>query len=175
MSLLGLFSIFYTAYQGIKDACEPTIPAANWANKELMDKDRKRGLSEKQIMQNVKNGRYIMSIQYAEPHRDPKDNKVIIENYQLYKEECRTLGAYEAGKCVKQGKYNLNASEMKIVELILEKDSINLFGHATGFTEERKTRLAEINKLLAASNWDFHNTEAVKHWQRAHDANVGRY
>lgn len=173
MSLLGLFSIVYTAFQGIKDACEPTIPAANWANKELMDKDRRQGLSEKQIMQNVKNGRYIMSMQYAEPHRDSKSNKVIIENYQLYKEECRTLGAYEAGKCVNQGKYNLNPTEHKIVDLILEKDNINLFGHTTGFTPERKARLAEIDKILVTSNWDFHKTEAVQYWEKAKRANLG--
>lgn len=40
MSLLGIFSILGTCLQGIKEACEPTIPAENWSNKELIHQDR---------------------------------------------------------------------------------------------------------------------------------------
>ena len=37
--LLGLVSILGTGYQLIKESFEPTIPAENWANKELYHKD----------------------------------------------------------------------------------------------------------------------------------------
>ena len=173
MHLLGIVAIIYVIYRLIREAFEPTIPAKNWENKELMELDRKRGMSQEEIHKNLKRGRYVYSIKYAEPHRDPKNNKIIIENYQLYKEECRTIGAYEAHKCVEQGKYNLTPSEHKIVDLILEKDNINLFGHTTGFTADRKTRLAEIDKILAASKWDYHKTEAVQYWEKAKRANLG--
>ena len=35
MGLLGIFSIFSTLFQGVKETIEPTIPAENWANKDL--------------------------------------------------------------------------------------------------------------------------------------------
>lgn len=171
MSLLGIFAIFGTLIQGIKEVTSRPVPAENWANKDLMESDRRKGLSEEQIMKNIQSGRYVLSIQYAEPHRDPNNNKIRIENYQLYKEECNILGAYEAGKFLKQGKYNLNEQEKQIVSLIMEKDSLNLYRLVTHLSDEETRRLKEINEILASSNWDFHKTEAVKYWQKAHEAN----
>ena len=37
----GIFAIFYMLLGGIKEKFEPTIPAENWANKELYHKDMK--------------------------------------------------------------------------------------------------------------------------------------
>ena len=37
-------------FGGIKDAFTPTIPAENWANKDLINKDRMNGMSEKEIL-----------------------------------------------------------------------------------------------------------------------------
>lgn len=111
----GLFiaSLIVTCVQGIKEACEPTIPAENWANKELYHQDLMNGVSVEQRMNNVKNGKYKLTETYPEPHRDPVSGKIMIENYTLYKEDVMNFGAYQAQQWVKQGKYNLTPEELK--------------------------------------------------------------
>ena len=66
----GLFVavLIYTGYQVIKEACEPTIPAGNWANKELYYKDLMNGVSVEQRMKNLKNGKYKSTETYPESH-----------------------------------------------------------------------------------------------------------
>lgn len=113
MSLLGIFSIFSSAKQAIKEAFEPTIPAENWANKELYHKDLMSGMSAEERMRNVKNGRYKLTEKFPEPHRDPKSGKIIIENCKLYHEDVNKYGAYQAQQWVKQGKYNLTPEELE--------------------------------------------------------------
>lgn len=110
----GLFiaSLIGTCYQAIKEACEPTIPAENWANKELYYQDLMNGVSAEQRMKNVKNGKYKLVEKYPEPHRD-ENGKIIIENSQLYYDDVRNYGAYQAQKWVKQGKYNLTSEELE--------------------------------------------------------------
>lgn len=110
--LLGLVSLVCSGYQIIKEACEPTIPAENWANKELYHQDLMNGVSVEQRMKNVKNGKYKLVENYPEPHRD-KDGKIIIENSQLYYDDVKNYGAYQAQKWVKQGKYNLTPEELE--------------------------------------------------------------
>lgn len=39
----------------------PEIPAENWANKDLIYKDRMSGMSEKEILRNVEQGKYRLS------------------------------------------------------------------------------------------------------------------
>ena len=109
----GLFiaSLIGTAYQVIKEACEPTIPAENWANKELIHKDKMNGISDKEFARNLANGKYKLITKYPEPHKD-KDGKIIIENCALYKEDVKNYGAYQAQQWVKQGKYNLTSEEL---------------------------------------------------------------
>lgn len=113
--LQGLFiaSLIGTLYHGIKDACEPTIPAENWANKELYYQDVMNGVSAKQRMKNLENGKYKLQTSYPKPHRDAKTGKIIIENSLLYKEDIKNYGAYQAQKWVKQGKYNLSPKELE--------------------------------------------------------------
>ncbi|MBQ3127818.1 MAG: hypothetical protein IJC13_02135 [Clostridia bacterium] len=113
MSLLGIFSIFSTAKQAIKETFEPTIPAENWANRELYHKDLMSGMSVEERMRNVKNGRYKLTEKYPKPHRDPKSGKIIIENCKLYYEDVNKYGAYQAQQWVKQGKYNLTPEELE--------------------------------------------------------------
>ena len=36
----------------------PTIPAENWANEDLIYRDRMSGMSEKEILKNVESGKY---------------------------------------------------------------------------------------------------------------------
>ena len=110
----GLFiaSIIGNCYQAIKEALEPTIPAENWANKELYHKDLMDGVSVKQRMKNLENGKYKLTETYPEPHRDPNDGKIVIENYSLYEEDLFKYGAVQTMKWVKQGKYNLTPEEL---------------------------------------------------------------
>lgn len=112
--LEGLFiaSLIGTCVQAIKEACEPTIPAENWANKELINKDRMNGISEKEFARNLANGKYKLVENYPEPHRD-KDGKIIIENSLQYEKDVREYGAYQAMQWVRQGKYNLTPEELE--------------------------------------------------------------
>lgn len=111
----GLFiaSLITSCVQGIKEACKPTIPTENWANKELYYQDMMDGVSIEQRMKNLKNGKYKVTEVYPEPHRDPVSGKIIIENETLYHEDVKKYGAVQAQKWVKQGKYNLSPEEFQ--------------------------------------------------------------
>lgn len=113
--MFGLFaiaSIICTGVQAIKEACEPTIPAENWANKELYHKDLMNGVPMEQIMKNVKNGKYVVTEVYPEPHKNER-GQIIIENSKLYYDDIKNYGALQAQQWVKQGKYNLSPEELK--------------------------------------------------------------
>lgn len=111
----GLFvaSLICTGYQVMKESCEPTIPAENWANKDLYYEDLMGGVSVEQCMKNLKNGKYKLTKTHPEPHRDAKTDKVIIENDKLYKEDVKKYGVYQARKWMYQGKYNLPPEKLK--------------------------------------------------------------
>ena len=49
---------------------------------------------------------------YQAPHRD-ENGKIIIENSQLYYDDCNKYGGYQASKWVQQGKYNLTPEELE--------------------------------------------------------------
>ena len=125
----GLFiaSIIGTVYQAIKEKLEPTIPAENWANKELYYKDMADGVPIEQRMKNLKNGKYKAVVTYPEPHKDPVTGKIIIENSLLYKEDVKNYGAVQAQQWVKQGKYNLTPEELKKEEERIKKKLENLY------------------------------------------------
>lgn len=120
--LHGLFiaSLIGGCYQVIKEAFEPKIPAENWANKDLIWKDRRNGMSEKEILKNVKKGKYYLKNDYQEPHRDPKTGHVIVENCLLYNEDLKKYGYGQVFEWVQQGRYNLPPEELK-----KEKERIN--------------------------------------------------
>ena len=111
----GLFiaSLIGTVYHGVKEACEPKIPADNWANKELYYQDMMNGVPAEQRMKNLENGKYKLTENYPEPHRDARTGKIIIENSLLYEEDVKIFGAYRAKQWVKQGKYNLSPKELE--------------------------------------------------------------
>lgn len=112
--LHGLFiaSLIGGCCQAIKEALVKPIPAENWANKELYNEDLMNGVPMKQIMKNVENGKYKLNEKYPEPHRD-KDGKIVVENCNLYFDDVREYGAYQAYKWMQQGKYNLTPEELK--------------------------------------------------------------
>ena len=56
--LLGIIASIYVIYQLIKESCEPTIPAANWANMDLWRADVIKGVPIEQRMKNLENGKY---------------------------------------------------------------------------------------------------------------------
>ena len=111
----GLFiaSLISTVTQLIKEACQPIIPAENWANSELIHKDKISGISEKEFNRNLSNGKYKITETYPEPHREPETGKIIIENCRLYYADVKKYGAVQAQKWVKQGKYNLTPEELE--------------------------------------------------------------
>ena len=109
-SLIGSFG---SLYKSIKEKSEPTIPAENWANKELYHQDLMNGVSAEQRIKNVKNGKYKLVEEHPEPHRDSQTGKIVIENDKLYKEDVLKYGAYQAQKWVHQGKYNLTPEELE--------------------------------------------------------------
>ena len=109
---LLIIPIIGSIYQLIKESCEPTIPAENWANKELYHQDIINGVSTEQRMKNLKNGKYKLTETYPEPHR-AADGRIIIENCKLYHEDLQRYGAVQAQKWVKQGRYNLTPEELK--------------------------------------------------------------
>lgn len=119
----GLFivSLIGTAVQIFKEAHQPVIPAENWANKELYYKDMMDGVSVKQRMKNLENGKYKLVENHPEPHKDPKSGKIIIENCLLYNNDLNQYGAVQTMKWVKQGKYNLSPEELKKEEERIKK------------------------------------------------------
>ena len=110
----GLFIISFigSCIQMVKEACEPTIPVENWANKELYHRDIMDGVSAEQRMKNLRNGKYRMTTTYPEPHRDAS-GKIIIENCTLYYDDIEKYGGTQVMKWVEQGRYNLTLEELK--------------------------------------------------------------
>ena len=96
-----------------KEKTTKAIKAENWANKELYYQDVMNGVSAEQRMKNLENGKYRLTENYPEPHRDERTGKIIIENSLLYNEDVKRYGAYQASKWVKQGKYNLTPEELE--------------------------------------------------------------
>lgn len=125
----GVFiaSLIGSCVQAIKEKFVPTIPAENWANKELYHKDIMDGVSVEQRMKNLKNGKYKMTEAYPEPHRDPVSGKIIVENCALYREDVKKYGAYQAEKWVKQGKYNLTKEQLEKEKERYKKEMAHLY------------------------------------------------
>lgn len=111
--VLFAVSLIGTAVQAVKEVFEPVVPAENWANEELYNKDLMDGVPIEQRMKNLKNGKYKLNEVYPEPHRDPVSGKIVVENCKLYREDVAKYGAYQAQKWVQQGKYNLSPEELK--------------------------------------------------------------
>lgn len=168
-------SLFTTGIPLSKEKFEETfeaaIPAENWENKDLYHKDLMSGMSSKEQMRNVKNGRYKYVVQYEAPHKDLKTNKIIIENTDLYREDIKNFSAYDAYKWAEQGKYNLNPQELEIEHLKIEKNLLQLYSYSTFEKEKYEVQIKEIDDTLATSNFDYRNTESVKYWRKAHNVN----
>lgn len=178
MHLLGIVAIIYVIYQLIKEACTPTLTAEHWANKELQHKDSMSGMSEKEILKNAERGRYYIPKEvpqaYPVPHREPDgQHRLIIENCELHKADVAQYGTLQAKKWLEQGKYNLNAEELEITHLQYELSHLRLIILSSSYNRDKeKARMEEIKQILATKKWDCRNTEAVRQWQKAHDAEM---
>lgn len=127
--MFGLLSLVFLTtmiYQGVKDVMTPTIPAENWENKDLYYQDIMNGVSPKQRMINLKNGKYKLTEKYPKPHRNER-GQIIIENCQLWKDDLNKYGAYQVNKWVEQGKYNLSPEKLKKEEERIEKHLEHLY------------------------------------------------
>ena len=128
-------------------------------------------------MKNVEKGKYILKLQYPEPHREETGNRRLkIENCELHELDKKEYGISKAYEWVKQGKYNLNDEELEIVHLKIEREFQNLYALVDGYGsygDEHRKKIKEIDAILATKNWDCRKTEAALQWQKAHDANIG--
>lgn len=119
--LNGLFiaSLISNCIGEIKRAFEPTITAEDRANEEQITKDIIKGVPYEQIRKDIRNGKYRLAEpqvkeDYPEPHRDPVNGKIIIENCELYYQDMMNYNGYQVMEWAKQGKYNLTPEELEI-------------------------------------------------------------
>lgn len=126
--LLSIVSLVSTVAQAVKEGFTKPIPAENWENKELYHKDLMSGVPVEQRMKNLKNGKYKLTENYPEPHRDPVSGKIVIENCKLYNEDLSKYGAVQTMKWVKQGKYNLTPEELEQERERIRKKFDHLYG-----------------------------------------------
>ena len=120
--LFSIIGLITATCEIIKEKCQPTIPAENWANKDLYYKDMANGVTPKQLSKNLANGKYKINGSYPEPHKDSRTGKVIIENDKLYKEDVKNYGVLKAREWMYQGKYNLTPDELKKREEEIKKE-----------------------------------------------------
>lgn len=111
---------FLSALEDVfKEKFTQPIPAENWANRELYNKDLMAGMSAEQLMKNVKNGKYKGEVEevvrYPKPHKNAQ-GQVVIENFKLYNEDVKNHDPYQVGQWVRQGKYNLEPEEFERVQ-----------------------------------------------------------
>ena len=153
IGLLVIIGAFVS--EKIKAIFEPTIPAENWANKDLYHEDMMNGVSPQQLSKNLRNGKYKLTENYPEPHRD-ENGKIIIENYKLYNEDVKNHGAYQAHKWVQQGKYNLTPEELEKQHEEFERDWEHLYSLLSDgerkeeSLEEKRKKEAEILRIQQA-------------------------
>ena len=144
-----LVALLASGIPWLSEKTTKSIPAENWANKELHHKDIMDGVPMKEIIRRAEAGRYYIPQEifdaYPVPHRNPNNNKIIIENYILYYDDVNQHGAYKAQRWVEQGKYNLTDEEKKMLE------------------DQKKHR-------YTLKEFDYKNTRATQQWQKAHDA-----
>lgn len=68
--LWGALAALFIGAEWVKEKTEPRIPAENWRNRKLYDKDHlDPSVSPEQLMKNVKNGKYWMSDEAYEAYQ----------------------------------------------------------------------------------------------------------
>lgn len=130
IDLLFVLSIFTGVGELVKEKRVPVIPAENWTNKELYQRDILNGISHEQRMKNVVNGKYkqaqTQTKKYPKPHKGT-DGKILIENSLLFEEDKRKYGVVKAYEFAEQGKYNLTKEELEKEHKRIEEKYNKLF------------------------------------------------
>ena len=114
---------------------------------------------------------FVNVAHYPNPHRD-ENGKIIIENSELYYDDVKQHGAYQAQQWVKQGKYNLTPDELNVEHARIQLKMLKLYSIGTRMKPEEEKSKAEYERIIADANIDWTQTKAVKAWSRAHSVNM---
>lgn len=116
LNILGAVAAVLTGKELIQEKCTPVIPAENWQNRELIQKDiLNPECSNNQFMKNLANGKYRKPEQAAEPHRDSAGN-IIIDNAVLFWEDINShqYSTAQIERFKQSGRYNLTVEESQM-------------------------------------------------------------
>lgn len=116
INILSILAAVLTGKELIKEKCTPVIPAENWQNRELIQKDiLNPDCSSNQFIKNLANGKYRKPEQVTEPHRDKAGN-IIIDNTVLFWEDVNShqYSTAQIERFKQSGRYNLTAEESQM-------------------------------------------------------------
>ena len=116
INILSILAAVLTGKELIKEKCTPGIPAENWQNRELIQKDiLNPDCSNNQFMKNLVNGKYRKTEQTTEPHKD-SDGNIIIDNTVLFWEDVNShqYSTAQIEQFKQSGRYNLTAEESQV-------------------------------------------------------------
>lgn len=140
-NILGVVAAVLTGKELIQEKCTPKIPAENWQNRELIQKDiLNPDCTNKQFMKNLASGKYRKPEQAAEPHRDSAGN-VIVDNTVLFWKDVNShqYSVEQIERFKQSGKYNLTAEESQMQR-----------------EQQKRMRYKDLNcKIIATSNDTF--------------------
>lgn len=140
-NVFGIIGILFAGKELIQEKCTPVIPAENWQNRELIQKDiLNPECNSNQFMKNVVNGKYRKTEQAAEPHRDSAGN-IIIDNTVLFWEDVNShqYSTTQIERFKQSGRYNLTVEESQIQR-----------------EQQKRKRYKDLNsKIIATGNETF--------------------
>lgn len=116
LNILGAVAAVLTGKELIKEKCTPVIPAENWQNRELIQKDiLNPECNNNQFMKNLANGKYRKPEQTTEPHKDSAGN-IIIDNTVLFWEDVNShqYSTVQIERFKQSGRYNLTVEESQM-------------------------------------------------------------
>lgn len=141
LNILGAVAAVLTGKELIQEKCTPKIPAENWQNREMIQKDiLNPDYTNKQFMKNLASGKYRKPEQAAEPHRDSAGN-VIVDNTVLFWKDVNShqYSVEQIERFKQSGKYNLTAEESQMQR-----------------EQQKRKRYKDLNcKIIATSNDTF--------------------
>lgn len=116
INILSVLAAVLTGKELIQEKCTPVIPAENWQNRELIQKDiQNPKCNNEQLMKNLASGKYRKPEQVAEPHRDSAGN-VIVDNTVLFWEDVNShqYSTAQIERFKQSGRYNLTVEESQM-------------------------------------------------------------
>lgn len=116
INILSILAAVLTGKELIQEKCTPVIPAENWQNRELIQKDiQNPKCNNEQLMKNLASGKYRKPEQVAEPHRDSAGN-VIVDNTVLFWEDVNShqYSTAQIERFKQSGRYNLTVEESQM-------------------------------------------------------------